>query len=270
MSDWLQRYQAGECAEVWAEMDSLGVDLQKSSQGKSAEKVALETMERSRKNVLWLFDGLQQTQGNAYVQRLVSNLQEIEQPKFAVHPDDGPTVETPFAGARVHADAPAAAEAERLGARAFTQGQDIYFNAGEYAPDTPRGQKLLAHELAHVVQLSRNGPAAHSGALEREAENAESSAVAGMPIQIEQAAGTGVHRKEKKEEPSVARHAVEIVPLPANGVISAAGHFSVSYAFGSGDPIVLTLQVPSQRYGPSGQARSVPRGRMEQQRHRTF
>jgi len=60
MSDWLQRYQAGECAEVWAEMDSLGVDLLKSSHRKAAEKVALETMERGRKNVLWLFDGLQQ------------------------------------------------------------------------------------------------------------------------------------------------------------------------------------------------------------------
>ena len=46
MSDWLQRYQGGECAEVWAEMESLGADLQKPSHSKAAGKVALETMER--------------------------------------------------------------------------------------------------------------------------------------------------------------------------------------------------------------------------------
>ncbi len=60
MSDWLARYQAGDCAEVWTEMESLGDDLQKPSQRKAAEQVARETMERGRKNVLWLFDGLQQ------------------------------------------------------------------------------------------------------------------------------------------------------------------------------------------------------------------
>jgi hypothetical protein len=60
MSDWLERYRAGACAEVWAEMDGLGVDVQKPSHRKAAEQVACETMERCRKNVLWLFDGLQQ------------------------------------------------------------------------------------------------------------------------------------------------------------------------------------------------------------------
>ena len=37
-------------------------------------------------------------------------------------------------------------------ARAFTLGQDIVFGAGEYAPDTGEGTRLLAHELVHVVQ----------------------------------------------------------------------------------------------------------------------
>ena len=39
-----------------------------------------------------------------------------------------------------------------INARAFTIGRDIYFNQGEYNPNTQFGQWLLAHELTHVVQ----------------------------------------------------------------------------------------------------------------------
>ena len=41
---------------------------------------------------------------------------------------------------------------QRLGARAFTTGQDIFFRKGEYAPNSGGGKELLAHELTHVVQ----------------------------------------------------------------------------------------------------------------------
>jgi hypothetical protein len=54
----------------------------------------------------------------------------------------------------VHADTRAAASAAELDARAYAVGRDIVFGAGEYAPRTPEGQRLLAHELAHVVQHS--------------------------------------------------------------------------------------------------------------------
>jgi ElaB/YqjD/DUF883 family membrane-anchored ribosome-binding protein len=37
-------------------------------------------------------------------------------------------------------------------ARAYTIGQDVVFGAGEYAPETASGRRLLAHELTHVVQ----------------------------------------------------------------------------------------------------------------------
>jgi hypothetical protein len=53
---------------------------------------------------------------------------------------------------RIHADQRAAEAAEEVNARAFTTGRDIVFGFGEYRPDTPEGQRLLAHELAHVVQ----------------------------------------------------------------------------------------------------------------------
>lgn len=57
-----------------------------------------------------------------------------------------------FSRVRVHADAHAADSAAEVGARAYAVGEDIVFGAGEYAPTTPVGQRLLAHELVHVVQ----------------------------------------------------------------------------------------------------------------------
>lgn len=60
-----------------------------------------------------------------------------------------------FTHVRVHFDAAAAASARHLDAEAYTNGTDIVFGAGRYAPGTPVGQRLLAHELAHVMQQSR-------------------------------------------------------------------------------------------------------------------
>lgn len=55
-------------------------------------------------------------------------------------------------GVRVHADTEAASAARAVNARAYTRGNNIVFGAGEYAPTTPDGKHLLAHELAHVAQ----------------------------------------------------------------------------------------------------------------------
>jgi hypothetical protein len=43
-------------------------------------------------------------------------------------------------------------------ARAFTHGQDVFFNSGEFEPHTRNGRHLLAHELTHVVQQSGGTP----------------------------------------------------------------------------------------------------------------
>jgi hypothetical protein len=57
-----------------------------------------------------------------------------------------------FSKVRIHADEAAAESAAALDARAYTVGHDVVFGATQYAPDTPAGQTLLAHELSHVVQ----------------------------------------------------------------------------------------------------------------------
>jgi hypothetical protein len=57
-----------------------------------------------------------------------------------------------FGGVRIHADADAARSSDAVGALAYTVGQSIVFGRGQYLPETPTGQRLLAHELTHVVQ----------------------------------------------------------------------------------------------------------------------
>ncbi|MGH8601467.1 MAG: DUF4157 domain-containing protein [Gammaproteobacteria bacterium] len=55
----------------------------------------------------------------------------------------------------VHAGPHAATLTRMLGARAFTVGKNIVFGANAFQPTTPKGKKLLAHELAHVTQQAQ-------------------------------------------------------------------------------------------------------------------
>lgn len=57
-----------------------------------------------------------------------------------------------FEGVRVHSDPEAARLSAAIGARAFTHRAHIYFGDGEYAPGADVGRRVLAHELAHVIQ----------------------------------------------------------------------------------------------------------------------
>ncbi|HEU4783988.1 MAG TPA: DUF4157 domain-containing protein [Ktedonobacterales bacterium] len=65
-----------------------------------------------------------------------------------------------FGQVRVHTDEQAAQAAADYHARAYTIGSDIVFGAREYAPGTGEGQRLLAHELTHVVQQGSDATAA--------------------------------------------------------------------------------------------------------------
>jgi len=57
-----------------------------------------------------------------------------------------------FSRVRVHTDLEAARSARQVNAMAYTVGKDIVFDSGNYAPERADGQRLLAHELTHVVQ----------------------------------------------------------------------------------------------------------------------
>ncbi len=57
-----------------------------------------------------------------------------------------------FSDVKIHTGTVAAKSAQSINALAYTSGNDIVFNEGQYSPETHSGKKLLAHELTHVIQ----------------------------------------------------------------------------------------------------------------------
>ena len=64
-----------------------------------------------------------------------------------------------FSKVRVHTDARAAESAKAVNALAYTVGRNVVFDEGRFSPETHAGQRLLAHELTHVVQQEHNSVA---------------------------------------------------------------------------------------------------------------
>lgn len=113
-----------------------------------------------------------------------------------------------FSHVRVHTGGRAAHSAQAVGALAYTVGRDVVFGSGQYAPETPQGRELLAHELTHVVQQS-GAPAGGSlridqdAGAEREADARARSALLGEPL-----APAG--------NPGNIRQGLQRTPLPAD------------------------------------------------------
>ncbi len=98
----------------------------------------------------------------------------------------------PFGDVRVHTGDAAARATARHDAAALTVGRDVAFAPGLFRPGTPRGDHLIAHELAHVVQQAGAGAVAQARALrstssegaEQQAEAAASRVSAGLPAGV--------------------------------------------------------------------------------------
>jgi hypothetical protein len=85
-----------------------------------------------------------------------------------------------FSQVRVHTDARAAKSAQAINALAYTVGQNVVFGTGQYAPATMNGNRVLAHELTHVVQQKGQSvqpkltvDTDHNNSLESEAQQVE-------------------------------------------------------------------------------------------------
>jgi Domain of unknown function (DUF4157)/A nuclease family of the HNH/ENDO VII superfamily with conserved AHH len=105
-----------------------------------------------------------------------------------------------FSGVRVHVDARGERSARALKARAATYGGDIVFARGEYAPGAPEGRRLIAHELAHVVQQSGGygpAPSPHpQGFTESDATQAASAVASGGRANVHVRSAPGIARQE--------------------------------------------------------------------------
>ncbi len=88
-----------------------------------------------------------------------------------------------FSQVRVHTDSSAGQSAREVKAKAYTVGHHVVFGPGQFAPGTQEGQRLIAHEFAHVIQQDRGGAAVSSvaghGPLEQAADRAAAQAVDG-------------------------------------------------------------------------------------------
>lgn len=126
-----------------------------------------------------------------------------------------------FGGVRVHTDPDAARSAESVGASAYTVGRHMVFAPGQYNPGGVGGRRLLAHELAHVVQQSRGGRPAPGfdtdSPLERGADRAAAAATS----------AAGAVTVAGSSAPGLARQAAQNPPPPAGGV-HVTGRFTAS------------------------------------------
>lgn len=57
-----------------------------------------------------------------------------------------------FSNVKIHTDSVAAKSAQSINALAYTSGNNIVFNSGQYSPESDSGKRLMAHELTHVIQ----------------------------------------------------------------------------------------------------------------------
>jgi hypothetical protein len=82
-----------------------------------------------------------------------------------------------FSGVRVHTGREAAALSTQLNAHAFTVDRDLYFNDGQFRPDSLEGRELIAHELAHTIQQGGviQRAAAEAPVVERSGEDVQRS-----------------------------------------------------------------------------------------------
>lgn len=97
-------------------------------------------------------DGQPATANNA-LESYVSGLNNGGQPLAAELRDFyEPRLGYNFSKVKIHNDTSAAQSAQSINALAYTHGNNIVFNSGQYAPHSKEGKRLLGHELAHVVQ----------------------------------------------------------------------------------------------------------------------
>ena len=102
-----------------------------------------------------------------------------------------------LSGVAIHTESPEAAE--EMGAAAFAYDRHIVFGPGRYAPETTKGKRLLAHELAHVLQQQRGGGAS-SAVAEADAGAAANQAASGGVANVSAGTGVGIAPRFEDEE----------------------------------------------------------------------
>ncbi len=141
-----------------------------------------------------------------------------------------------FSKVRVHTDEKAAQSARSVNALAYTSGHHVVFASGQYSPDTRTGQKIIAHELTHVVQQSGQRPNLNALSVdhsehspyEQEADIVSEAVVSNRgPINISKQAGAQIQRLpgSKAGGCGLCYGQTNLVGIEAHAIISTAMKF---------------------------------------------
>jgi hypothetical protein len=149
-----------------------------------------------------------------------------------------------FGHVRVHTDPAAAESAVDVAATAYTVGRHMVFTPEKYVPDTVDGRRSLAHELAHVVQQSRGGPARGFAAdhpLERAADDAAVQVAAGGGTVVDVVGGSTATLARQGDEQEIARrpnsNPALAKALALQGILSGEAEVAAMERSGSPEPI---------------------------------
>jgi hypothetical protein len=166
-----------------------------------------------------------------------------------------------FSNVRVHTDAKAAESTRAVNALAYTVGRDVVFGAGQYAPESSAGRKLMAHELTHTIQQTSGIQSVQGNpdkiivqhSLEQEAEIASRTIVQGKSFPVAERGITQVSRQQPSA--GTAHEGITQVPRQQSSAgtadegISSAPNLTIvrqggiANTFVSTDTISFTAQV---------------------------
>jgi hypothetical protein len=189
-----------------------------------------------------------------------------------------------FSNVRIHDGANAAGASRALRARAFTVGNDVFFGAGQYRPQTTSGKRLIAHELTHTVQQAGGSGHAQPARIQRDTPAGGDSQIEPDPDQrdADDAPPPDVYEHPRKGKIDLARNEITLpnlelpdlqgalkgasggqaAPAATSGTLPVSG---ASYTLGpvpARDPSSRAYQVWTE-YAESNWAQSVQRGLTE-------
>jgi hypothetical protein len=124
-----------------------------------------------------------------------------------------------FSNVRIHTDSVAAKSAQSINALAYTTGNNIVFNSGQYSAETDSGKRLIAHELTHVIQQGsdNSGKSVQTKSIAKDNDYTEQTAV------------------NEKKMPAIIESIINASPLlkpyleADAGKVDAKGKFKVKY-----------------------------------------
>jgi hypothetical protein len=175
-----------------------------------------------------LITQLQQSYGNAYVQRLIERIQAEKGSGRPLEPETRSEMEVAFkqdlGDVRVHTGATADKLTEELGAQAFTSGKDIFFRGSAYQPGSESGRELLGHELTHVVQqeigtqVGQMAIGQVGDTFEREATWAGQAVSEGREVSVETVSAVPALQRQEAAAPAAEAPEMELEVTPRSAL----------------------------------------------------